>query len=108
MESNISIPLIGDLAPSFKAQTTQGEINFPADYKGPRYYVIAGCFESKQKAEDLLASLHEAGYEKAFLKGKIGRLHRVSYDVFTKRSDASRYMLKLKREGRKGVWIQKK
>ena len=80
----------------------------PADYKGPRYYVIAGCFESKQKAEDLLASLHEAGYERAFLKGKIGRLHRVSYDVFTKRSDASRYMLKLKREGRKGVWIQKK
>lgn len=35
MEStSISIPLIGDLAPSFISQTTQGEINFPADYKG--------------------------------------------------------------------------
>jgi len=30
----ISIPRIGDVAPVFKAQTTQGEINFPSDYKG--------------------------------------------------------------------------
>lgn len=28
------MPLIGDIAPSFKAVTTQGEINFPEDYKG--------------------------------------------------------------------------
>lgn len=29
-----AIPRIGDKAPEFKAITTQGEINFPADYKG--------------------------------------------------------------------------
>ncbi|MDP3448309.1 MAG: peroxiredoxin, partial [Eubacteriales bacterium] len=28
------MPLIGDLAPSFVAKTTQGEIHFPEDYKG--------------------------------------------------------------------------
>lgn len=28
------LPLIGDDAPAFKAETTQGEINFPDDYKG--------------------------------------------------------------------------
>jgi peroxiredoxin (alkyl hydroperoxide reductase subunit C) len=28
------MPLIGDIAPSFKAVTTQGEINFPEDYRG--------------------------------------------------------------------------
>lgn len=28
------IPLIGETAPAFKALTTQGDINFPADYKG--------------------------------------------------------------------------
>jgi hypothetical protein len=29
----IRMPLIGDDAPSFTAVTTQGEINFPEDYK---------------------------------------------------------------------------
>jgi peroxiredoxin 2/4 len=30
----VSMPRIGDSAPEFKAVTTQGKINFPADYKG--------------------------------------------------------------------------
>lgn len=30
----ISMPRIGDAAPEFKAVTTQGDINFPSDYKG--------------------------------------------------------------------------
>ena len=30
----IAMPRIGDKAPEFKAVTTQGEVNFPADYKG--------------------------------------------------------------------------
>ena len=36
METNeiISMPRIGDKAPSFKAVTTQGNINFPEDYAG--------------------------------------------------------------------------
>ena len=29
--SPVSMPRIGDKAPSFKAVTTQGDINFPAD-----------------------------------------------------------------------------
>ena len=31
---SVSLPRIGDLAPSFKAETTQGPIHFPDDYKG--------------------------------------------------------------------------
>ena len=38
METNgtvvAALPRIGDKAPAFKAVTTQGEINFPADYEG--------------------------------------------------------------------------
>lgn len=30
----VAMPRIGDKAPSFKAVTTQGDINFPEDYKG--------------------------------------------------------------------------
>jgi peroxiredoxin (alkyl hydroperoxide reductase subunit C) len=30
----VSMPRIGDKAPAFKAKTTQGDINYPADYKG--------------------------------------------------------------------------
>lgn len=33
-EQEYKLPLIGEKAPSFKAETTQGEINFPEDYKG--------------------------------------------------------------------------
>lgn len=33
-EDVYKMPLIGDDAPSFKAKTTQGDINFPADYTG--------------------------------------------------------------------------
>lgn len=34
MDERIQMPLIGDKAPAFRAITTQGEINFPEDYKG--------------------------------------------------------------------------
>lgn len=33
-EEGVSMPRIGDKAPEFTAVTTQGEINFPQDYKG--------------------------------------------------------------------------
>jgi peroxiredoxin (alkyl hydroperoxide reductase subunit C) len=33
-EQTARLPLIGDKAPSFKAETTQGSIQFPDDYKG--------------------------------------------------------------------------
>ena len=34
MSEEYKMPLIGDKAPAFKAETTQGEINFPENYKG--------------------------------------------------------------------------
>jgi peroxiredoxin (alkyl hydroperoxide reductase subunit C) len=33
-QETVSMPRIGDAAPEFKAVTTQGNINFPGDYKG--------------------------------------------------------------------------
>ncbi len=34
LEEQVQMPLIGDKAPHFTEMTTQGEINFPEDYKG--------------------------------------------------------------------------
>jgi peroxiredoxin (alkyl hydroperoxide reductase subunit C) len=34
MNEHVAMPRIGEKAPEFKAVTTQGEINFPKDYKG--------------------------------------------------------------------------
>ena len=34
VRGNITIPLIGDKAPYFKAKTTQGDISFPEDFEG--------------------------------------------------------------------------
>lgn len=34
MEQQTRLPLIGEKAPAFKAETTQGPMNFPEDYKG--------------------------------------------------------------------------
>lgn len=34
MSEEYKMPLIGDKAPAFKAETTQGEISFPENYKG--------------------------------------------------------------------------
>ena len=33
-DKKVSMPVIGDIAPSFEADTTQGKIKFPDDYKG--------------------------------------------------------------------------
>ena len=35
-EQKTGMPLLGDIAPSFVANTTQGEIHFPEDYKTTR------------------------------------------------------------------------
>ena len=35
------MPLIGDTAPSFKAVTTQGEINFPEDFRGKWVFLFS-------------------------------------------------------------------
>ena len=77
------------------------------DLRGTVYYVIAGCFESQTKANELLEDLRAKGFDQSAIYGKIGRLHRVCYTLFATRAEASNYMLKLKREGYRGVWLQK-
>ena len=41
VQETISLPRIGDKTPEFKAITTQGEINFPVNYKGKWIILLA-------------------------------------------------------------------
>ncbi|MCK9467508.1 MAG: peroxiredoxin [Candidatus Absconditabacterales bacterium] len=41
MENQRTLPLIGEMAPAFKAQSTAGPINFPEDYKGKRVVLFS-------------------------------------------------------------------
>ncbi len=102
----IAVDTIIEIVPD-EEEITQKEEEVIVESQGPIYYVIAGCFESKSKADRLLNDLQDLGFDQAEIKGKIGRLHRVCYTTFPTRKQASDYMLKLQREGRKGVWIQK-
>ena len=61
MENQVNaMPRIGDLAPAFQAVTTQGTINFPADYKG-KWVVLyfypkdnsPGCTEEARQFKQL-------------------------------------------------------
>ena len=93
------------------AEQPEEETKVPAEAKpehsGVVYYVIAGCFESPVKADEMARDLQNKGFSDAQVHGKIGRLHRVCYTAFPTRREASNYMLKLQREGYKGVWIQR-
>ena len=41
METQNTLPLIGDMAPAFQAQSTAWPINFPKDYKGKRVVLFS-------------------------------------------------------------------
>jgi len=41
MENQRTLPLIGEMAPAFKAQSTAWPINFPEDYKGKRVVLFS-------------------------------------------------------------------
>ena len=58
-ETTYRIPLIGEEAPSFKAKTTMGTINFPDDYKGK--WVILFSHPA------LLSSLHSRQCKRNFV-----------------------------------------
>lgn len=72
MEENqiIAMPRIGDPAPEFKAVTTQGEINFPSDYKGSWAILFShpADFTPVCTSEFMTFASLEAKFEKANCK----------------------------------------
>jgi cell division septation protein DedD/nucleoid DNA-binding protein len=101
-EINVTVENTGQTA-----ESAVQEEPAPLELKGVVYYVIAGCFESKMKAEELAANLRNEGFEHAQVHGKIGRLYRVCYTAFPTKREANRFQKRLNDEGKTGVWIQR-
>lgn len=75
-------------------------------FPGTKYYVVAGVFREESNADRLVIKLRKQGYNNAEKFAKIGQMHAVSYDVFPTKSEADRFMMKIKREVDKDAWIK--
>ncbi|MBN1598947.1 MAG: SPOR domain-containing protein [Bacteroidales bacterium] len=73
--------------------------------QGTKYYVVAGVFSNETNADNLVIDLRSKGY-KAEKFGKIGKLHAVSYDVFSSKNEADRMMRKIQAEQNPEAWIK--
>ncbi len=73
-----------------------------------KYFVIAGCFRSEEKAQEYLQEIILKGYSDASIEGETsGGLIRVCYAGFEKRSKAKIFMKETAEKESKSLWIQK-
>jgi len=73
-----------------------------------KYYVIAGCFKSDEKAQEYLQEIQQKGYTEASIEGKTnGGLIRVCYAGFDRYSKANAFMQEASVKESKPLWIQK-
>ncbi|MBA7552729.1 hypothetical protein ES705_45301 [subsurface metagenome] len=74
--------------------------------QGPKYYIVAGSFSYEDNADNLVKDLKQKGYN-AEKFGSIGNLHAVSYDVFSTRQEADRFLKTIQTELDPQAWIKK-
>ena len=60
-EQSFAMPRIGDKAPEFTAVTTQGDINYPSDYKG-KWSIVLGLTSNKGAKDIELLKLQDGRY----------------------------------------------
>ena len=72
---------------------------------GPRFYVVAGVFSDENNADNLVIELRNKGYN-AEKFGKIGKLHAVSYNVYSTKAEADRELHRIQSEVDPEAWIK--
>jgi cell division protein FtsN/nucleoid DNA-binding protein len=98
--AKVDVPEKSDVKPVAEV-TPQPESN-------KKYYVIAGCFRSDDKAQEYLQEIIQKGYTEASIEGKTsGGLIRVCYAGFERRSKAKSFMEETAVKESKSLWIQK-
>lgn len=91
-------------------QAATNELQQPAQPKpqvepaGKKYYIVAGCFQNENNANEYAAHLRDQGYG-AEKFGKYGGLHAVSFESFTSYNDALRQLNKIRNNVEPEAWI---
>ncbi len=84
---------------------TEKEITETSSVSGQKYfYVVAGCFQQKQNANNYLKKLQNEGYE-AEKFGMIRNMHAISYSKHETREEALENLQKIRREREPNAWL---
>lgn len=68
------------------------------------YYAVAGCFEVESNADGFVSKLRDKGFN-SLKFGKLGTLHCVSFNSFSKKSEAIEEINKIISSGDTCVWL---
>lgn len=71
---------------------------------GPKYYVVAGCFENRENADRYIDELQAQGYN-AELFGTWKNLYAVSFNSFTTKDQALQEMLRIRQSAEPDAWV---
>jgi len=70
-----------------------------------RFYIVAGVFSNEQNANKLVKILKQKGYNSENF-GKIGTLYAVSYEAFSTKEEADKFLIKIKKEYDPKAWVK--
>ena len=70
-----------------------------------KFFIIAGCFKSFDKAENYVNKLIENGFDASIQGQTQNGLHRVCYEGYVSKQVAEKALKKIRSEGKSGGWI---
>ena len=86
-------------------QTTERDVLSPEIISGgPKYYVVAGCFEYRVNADSYIEQLQAQGYNSE-LFGTWKNLYAVSFSSFTTKDQALQEMYRIRQSVEPEAWV---
>jgi len=76
----------------------------PAVTGGKKFYIVAGCFEKEENADNYITLLRDKGFNPEKF-GTIGRLHAVSFRSFSSREEAIVELKNIRNTTEPSAWL---
>jgi len=80
------------------------EVTPPAVTGEKKYYIVAGCFEIEQNADNYVTLLRNKGYDSKKFR-MIGRLHAVSFQAYSSKNEAIRKLYEIRETVEPNAWL---